>query len=62
MVGVRVQQAGGTIQLHTRAFVNAAGPLLKQVGALLGVDVPVFNELHGKVILRIRGIVPRAAR
>ena len=62
VVGVRVQQAGGTTQLHTRAFVNAAGPLLKQVGALLGVDVPVFNELHGKVIFEdTLGIVPRAA-
>jgi glycine/D-amino acid oxidase-like deaminating enzyme len=59
---VRVQQTGGTIQLHTRVFVNAAGPLLKQVGALLGVDVPVFNELHGKVMFEdTLGVVPRAA-
>jgi glycine/D-amino acid oxidase-like deaminating enzyme len=62
VVGVRVQQAGGTIQLHTGVFVNAAGPLLKQVGALLGVDVPVFNELHGKVMFEdTLGVVPRAA-
>jgi glycine/D-amino acid oxidase-like deaminating enzyme len=62
VVGVRVLQAGGTIQLHTGAFVNAAGPLLKQVGALLGVDLPVFNELHGKVIFEdTLGVVPRAA-
>lgn len=35
------------IQTHT--FVNAAGPYVKEVGQLLGVDIPVFNELHGKI-------------
>jgi glycine/D-amino acid oxidase-like deaminating enzyme len=62
VAGIRVQQEGGTIQLHTGVFVNAAGPLLKQVGALFGLDIPVFNELHGKVIFEdTHGIVPRAA-
>lgn len=35
--------------LATRTFINAAGPFLKKVGAMIGVDFPVFNELHGKV-------------
>lgn len=56
-------QAGGTEhQVNTRVFVNAAGPLVDKVGRLLGVDVPVFNELHGKVAINDPlGVVPRDA-
>ena len=50
-------QSGGSI--NTNTFVIAAGPYLKQVGTMLGVDIPVFNELHGKIALRDElGIVP----
>ncbi|MBP7999765.1 MAG: FAD-binding oxidoreductase [Chloroflexi bacterium] len=35
--------------IHTPIFVNAAGPYVREVGQLLGVDIPVFNELHGKI-------------
>lgn len=46
-------------RINTSAFVIAAGPYLKEVGAMLGVDLPVFNELHGKIALRDElGIVP----
>lgn len=62
VAGVRVQYEQGTTQIQTRCFVNAAGPLLRQVGQLLGVDIPVFNELHGKVIFEDSlGVVPREA-
>jgi glycine/D-amino acid oxidase-like deaminating enzyme len=45
--------------INTDTFVIAAGPYLKEVGAMLGVDIPVFNELHGKIALRDElGIVP----
>ena len=45
--------------INTDTFVVAAGPYLKEVGAMLGVDIPVFNELHGKIALRDElGIVP----
>ena len=45
--------------INTGIFVIAAGPYLKEVGAMLGVDIPVFNELHGKIALRDElGIVP----
>ena len=45
--------------INTGTFVIAAGPYLKEVGAMLGVDIPVFNELHGKIALRDElGIVP----
>lgn len=30
-------------------FVNAAGPFLKQVSSLSGIQLPVFSELHQKV-------------
>ncbi len=45
--------------INTGTFVIAAGPYLKAVGAMLGVEIPVFNELHGKIALRDElGIVP----
>ena len=45
--------------INTDTFVIAAGPYLKEVGAMVGVDLPVFNELHGKIALRDElGIVP----
>lgn len=52
----------GTGVLTTRAVVNAAGPLLRTVGALVDVDLPVHSELHQKVALRDhRGGFPRLA-
>ena len=46
-------------RINTGTFVVAAGPYLKEVGAMVGVDIPVFNELHGKIALRDElGIVP----
>jgi glycine/D-amino acid oxidase-like deaminating enzyme len=53
-------QSGDVIA--TDCFVNAAGPFLKDVGAMLGVDLPVFTELHAKVMFRDEvGVVPRDA-
>ncbi|WP_374687645.1 NAD(P)/FAD-dependent oxidoreductase [Promineifilum sp.] len=60
--GVTLQVDGQAHQVQTRVFVNAAGPLVDKVGALLGVEIPVFNELHGKVAINDPlGIVPRDA-
>jgi glycine/D-amino acid oxidase-like deaminating enzyme len=60
--GVHVNANGEPSQVSTRTFVNAAGPLLKNVGAMIGVDFPVFNELHGKVAFNDSlGIVSRQA-
>ena len=48
--------------LATRNFVNAAGPFLKEVGHLLGVELPVFCELHLKVAFKdVLGVVQRNA-
>ena len=38
--------------IHTPIFVNAAGPYLKEVGNMLGVNIPVVTELHHKVAMR----------
>lgn len=59
---VHVQREGGPEEIFTRSFVIAAGPLLKEAGAMIGVDFPVFNELHGKIAFTDnRGIVSRDA-
>lgn len=48
--------------LRTRAFVNAAGPLLREVGHMTGVDLPVFSEIHAKAAFRDHlGAMPRDA-
>jgi glycine/D-amino acid oxidase-like deaminating enzyme len=48
--------------LGTRSFINAAGPFIKTVGQLIGVDLPIINELHMKIALKdYLGIVPRHA-
>jgi glycine/D-amino acid oxidase-like deaminating enzyme len=48
--------------LPAQVFINAAGPLLKPVGALLGVDLPVHSELHLKAAYKDpRGVIPRDA-
>jgi glycine/D-amino acid oxidase-like deaminating enzyme len=60
--GVRVQTEDGMTQISTGAFVIAAGPLLKSVGAMIGVDLPVFNELHGKIAFNDpSGVISREA-
>ncbi len=48
--------------IDTRCFVNAAGPYLNHVSRLLGVELPVINELHLKIALKdVLGVVPRDA-
>jgi sarcosine oxidase, subunit beta len=49
-------------RVTTRSFVNAAGPLLPQVGKMIGLELPVYSELHLKVAFKdLKGIVPRDA-
>jgi glycine/D-amino acid oxidase-like deaminating enzyme len=57
IAGVRLQD-GETIA--TRCFVNAAGPLSPLVGRMSGVELPLFNELHGKIMFEdYLGLIPR---
>jgi len=59
--GVGVELNDGTA-ISTPIFVNAAGPMLREVGVMAGADLPVVNELHLKVAFRdTLGAVPRDA-
>jgi glycine/D-amino acid oxidase-like deaminating enzyme len=60
--GVTVRGTGGTQTLGTSRAVVAAGPYLKDAGRLLGVDLPVFCELHAKIAFNdTLGAMPRGA-
>lgn len=68
---VGVETGGGRVRavrlrsgptLRSDIFVIAAGPYLKQVGAMLGVNLPVFTELHGKIAFKdSQGVIPPGA-
>ncbi len=48
--------------LETPIFINAAGPFLDKVGRMLGVELPVFSELHTKMVFNDGlGVIPRDA-
>jgi glycine/D-amino acid oxidase-like deaminating enzyme len=62
VTGVVVSGRDGTRTIGTPRFVNAAGPFLKDVGRLLGIELPVFCERHAKVAFHdTLGVVPRHA-
>jgi glycine/D-amino acid oxidase-like deaminating enzyme len=42
-------QDGRTERIDTPVFVNAAGPYARIVSQMLGVDLPLFSELHLKI-------------
>lgn len=46
--------------LTAQAFINAAGPMQKEVAGMLGIDLPVYAERHAKMSFSEHlGIVPR---
>lgn len=46
----------------TGVFVNAAGPFLKRIGQMIGVNLPVFSERHVKLSFKDhQGVIPRNA-
>jgi sarcosine oxidase, subunit beta len=49
---VRAVRLSDGSTIATDKFVIAAGPFLKQVGRMIGIDLPVFSELHIKVAFR----------
>jgi glycine/D-amino acid oxidase-like deaminating enzyme len=62
MRSVRLSQGGIPGAISTNNFVNAGGPFLKNVGQMVGIDLPVFSELHAKIAFRDTvGAVPRNA-
>ena len=58
---VDVARPSGEIErIATGSVVNAAGPLAPEVGRLAGLELPLTNELHGKVYLEdVEHVVPR---
>jgi glycine/D-amino acid oxidase-like deaminating enzyme len=57
---VRVRSSGGSQTIETEKFVIAAGPLQKEVGRMIGIELPVECELHLKVMLNDpKRVVPR---
>ncbi len=59
---VQIKCEEGALQIETPVFVNAAGPMQKQVGQMLGVELPVFAEQHLKLSFsETLGVVPREA-
>ncbi|HET7876144.1 MAG TPA: FAD-dependent oxidoreductase [Methylomirabilota bacterium] len=59
---VEVAAPGGSQRLGTPRVVIAAGPFIKPMAALLGVELPVFCERHGKIaFVDPAGAMPRHA-
>ena len=59
---VRLGDGSGSRTIATDTFVNAAGPFVKQVGGMVGVDLPVYCELHAKIAYNDSlGIIPQNA-
>ena len=57
---IRVRTKGGMERIKTEKFVIAAGPLQKEVGRMIGVEIPVMCEVHLKVVFNDpRHIFPR---
>lgn len=49
-------------RMAVRGLINAAGPYLAEVGQMLGIELPVYHELHLKAaIAEPRGVIPRHA-
>jgi glycine/D-amino acid oxidase-like deaminating enzyme len=60
--GVSVAGHGGAETIGTARFVDAAGPFVKPVARLLGIDLPIFSERHAKLAFNdVLGAVPRHA-
>lgn len=48
--------------IETSALVNAAGPYAREVGAMMGVDLPLFSEMHLKAAFEdTLGVIDRNA-
>lgn len=62
VAAVQVATGAGSQTIATPHFVNAAGPMQQAVGRMLGVELPVFAELHIKVAFNDHlAAVPRHA-
>ncbi|HSL25767.1 MAG TPA: FAD-dependent oxidoreductase [Acidimicrobiia bacterium] len=49
-------------EIAAPVFINAAGPMVARVSAMIGVELPVYSEVHIKVAFRDHlGVIPRDA-
>jgi glycine/D-amino acid oxidase-like deaminating enzyme len=59
---VRLSDGSGSRTIGAETFVNAAGPFVRAVGGMVGVDLPVYCELHAKIAYNDRlGVIPQSA-
>ena len=59
---VRVQGEKGKDLLRTDTFINAAGPFVHEVAAMVGASLPILHERHTKVAFNdYLGVIPRDA-
>lgn len=59
---IEVALRGSTLSISTHHFVNTAGPFIGNVARMIGLELPVFAELHAKVSINDqRGVFPREA-
>ncbi len=59
---VHVRTARDRVDILTEVFVNAAGPFVRHVAQLLGVDLPILWEPHAKVVFNdYLRVLPREA-
>jgi len=57
---IRVNIDGRIENIETHKFVIAAGPLQKEVGRMIGIEIPVECEVHLKVVMNDpKHIIPR---
>ncbi|MCB9005112.1 MAG: FAD-binding oxidoreductase [Ardenticatenaceae bacterium] len=57
---IHITQDGEPVAIAADTFIIASGPLLRQTAQLIGVDLPIINELHGKIAFEdTLGIIPR---
>jgi glycine/D-amino acid oxidase-like deaminating enzyme len=59
---VRSVRLSSGVRIQSPVFINAAGPFLREVGKMTGVDLPVYTELHLKAVIKdALGVVERSA-
>ncbi|RME42260.1 MAG: FAD-binding oxidoreductase [Chloroflexi bacterium] len=59
---VHLSAPDGPAVISTRNFVNAAGPFVNEVARMIGIELPVFSELHLKIAFNDhKRVVPRNA-
>ena len=49
-------------KIETPIFVDAAGPMVNEVAHMIGIDLPIYSEVHIKVAFRDKAaVIPRSS-